>query len=67
MNKRSILALAALLLLAAVLLLGLPFTSHRMIARQMTQMVQETATPMPNDGIEGDAAHLQIENNSLTT
>lgn len=48
MNKKSILALAALLLLAVGLMLGLPFSSHQMIAQRMTQTVMETATPMPN-------------------
>lgn len=47
MNKKSIIALLALLLLAAVLLLGLPFTTDRIIADCMDRTVMETATPPP--------------------
>ena len=47
MNKKSILALLALLLLAAVLLLGLTFTTDRIIDDRMNQVVMETATPRP--------------------
>lgn len=49
MNKKSILALMALLLMAALLLLGLPFTADRIVADRMEQTVVETATPAPID------------------
>lgn len=47
MNKKSILALMALLLLAVVLILGLPFTADRIIDERMNQTVMVTATPPP--------------------
>lgn len=47
MNKKSIVALLALILLAAALLLGLPYTTQRIISDRMTQTVTETATPPP--------------------
>lgn len=58
MNKRSILALVALLALAVLLLLGLPFTSQQIIQRHMAQPAAETLVPSED---------LQLENNSLTT
>lgn len=60
MNKKSVLALAALLVLAALLLLGLPFTTERIIEGRMAETVVETVAPPSNDD-------LQFENNSLTT
>lgn len=47
MNKKGIIALAALLLLAAVLICGLPLTAARIIDDRMNQTVMETATPPP--------------------
>jgi len=47
MNKKSIFALIALILLAIVLLLGLPLTTDRIIADSMKQTVMVTATPPP--------------------
>lgn len=47
MNKKGIIALVALLLLAAALILGLPFTADRIIDDRMNQTVMETATPPP--------------------
>ncbi len=47
MNKKGIMALAALLLLAVILILGLPFTADRIIADRMNQTVVETVTPPP--------------------
>ncbi len=47
MNKKGIIALVALLLLAAALICGLPFTADRIIDDRMNQVVMETATPRP--------------------
>lgn len=58
MNKKSILASAALLALAVLLLLGLPFTSQQIIQRRMAQPAVDTLAPSQD---------LQLENNSLTT
>lgn len=60
MNKKSILALAALLVLAALLLLGLPFTTERIIESRMTETVAETVMRQSDDD------DLQLEYNSLT-
>lgn len=48
MNKKGIIALVALLLLAVTLIWGLPFTADRIIADRMNQTVMETATPPPS-------------------
>ena len=48
MNKKGIIALAALLLLAAALICGLPFTADRIIDDRMNLTVVETATPPPS-------------------
>lgn len=48
MNKKGIIALAALLLLAAALIYGLPFTADRIIDDRMNLSVVETATPPPS-------------------
>ena len=48
MNKKGIIALVALLLLAAALICGLPFTADMIIDDRMNQMVVETATPPPS-------------------
>jgi len=48
MNKKGIIALVALLLLAAALIWGLPFTADRIIDDRMNQIVMETATPQPS-------------------
>ena len=48
MNKKGIIALVALLLLAAALIWGLPFTADRIIDDLMNQTVVETATPPPS-------------------
>ena len=48
MNKKGIIALAALLLLAAALICGLPFTPDRIIDDRMNLTVVETATPPPS-------------------
>lgn len=48
MNKKGFIALAALLLLAVILILGLPFTADRIIDDRMDQTAVETATPPPS-------------------
>lgn len=48
MNKKGIIALVALLLLAAALICGLPFTANRIIDDRMNLTVMETATPPPS-------------------
>lgn len=48
MNKKGIIALVALLLLAAALIWGLPFTADRIIDDRMNLSVVETATPPPS-------------------
>lgn len=48
MNKKGIIALVALFLLAAALICGLPFTADRIIGNRMNQVVMETATPPPS-------------------
>lgn len=48
MNKKGFIALAALLLLAAALIWGLPNTADRIIDDRMNQTVMETATPPPS-------------------
>lgn len=60
MNKKSILALAALLVLAALLLLGLPFTTNRIIENRMAETMVETVMH------QSDGDDLQFEYNSLT-
>ena len=46
MNKKGIIALVALLLLAAALICGLPFTADRIISDRINQTVMETTTPL---------------------
>ena len=53
MDKKSIMALVALLLLAAALLLGLPGMTGQIVESRMHRTVTETATPSP--ALEGDA------------
>lgn len=60
MNKKGFLALTVLLVLVALLLLGLPFTTERIIEGRMAETMVETVAPQSNDD-------LQFENNSLTT
>ena len=48
MNKKGIIAFVALLLLAAALICGLPFTADRIIDDRMNLTVVETATPPPS-------------------
>ena len=48
MNKKGIIALIALLLLAAALICGLPFTANRIIDDRMNLTAMETATPPPS-------------------
>ena len=48
MNKKGIIALVALLLLATALICGLPFTADSIIDDRMNQTVMETATPPPS-------------------
>ena len=47
MNKKGFIELAALLLLAAALIWGLPFMADRIIADRMNQTIMETAAPPP--------------------
>lgn len=49
MHKKSVVAVLLLVLLAAVLLLGLPFTARRIIQNQMELPVFVTAPPPLND------------------
>lgn len=60
MNKKGFLALTVLLVLAALLLLGLPFTTERIIESRMTETVTETVIH------QSDGDDLQFEYNSLT-
>lgn len=53
MDKKGIMALVTLLLLAAVLLLGLPEMTGQIVEKRMHRTVTETATPSP--ALEGDA------------
>ena len=48
MNKKGIIAVVVLLLLAAALICGLPFTADRIIDDRMNLTVMETATPPPS-------------------
>ena len=48
MNKKGLIALIMLLLLAAALICGLPFTADRIIAERMNQTVMEMATLPPS-------------------
>lgn len=48
MNKKGIIALVVLILLAAALICGLPFTANRIIDDRMNLTVMETATPPPS-------------------
>ncbi len=49
MNKKSMIAVLLIILLAAVSVLGLPFMTHKMeqYAESLTPTV--TSTPLPND------------------
>lgn len=53
MDKKSILALVALLLVAAVLLMGLPVMTGQIVESRMQRTVTETATP--SAALESDA------------
>ena len=53
MHKKSILALVALLLVAAVLLMGLPVMTGQIVESRMHRTVTETATP--SAALESDA------------
>ena len=46
MNKHSFFALTALILLAAVLLLGLPYMTDQIIAGRMTEISTATSSPL---------------------
>ena len=48
MNKKGIVVLVALLLLAVALIFGLPLTADRIIDDRMNQTVMETATLPPS-------------------
>jgi len=48
MNKKGILAVIALVLLAAALFLGLPFTTERIVNERVDQTFTVMATPTPS-------------------
>lgn len=58
MHKKSILALVALLLVAAVLLMGLPVMTGQIVESRMQRTVTETATPSP--ALDGDAEQVNV-------
>ena len=49
MNKKSMIAVLLIILLAAVSVLGLPFMTHKMEQHAESLMQTVTATPQPND------------------
>ena len=49
MNRKSILALILILLLAVLSILGLPFMTHKIEQNAESLMPTVTATPQPND------------------
>lgn len=49
MNKKSMIAVLLIILLAAVSVLGLPFMTHKMEQHAESLMPTVTSTPLPND------------------
>ena len=54
MNKKSVIAVLLIVLLAAVSVLGLPFMVDRMERRTESLTFTVTATPLPDDGYSMD-------------
>lgn len=52
MNKKSIIAVLFILLLAAVSILGLPLVAHRIERQAESVMPTVTATPLPDDNLD---------------